>query len=113
MAQNESDAAYSEIEQALVNLGAGVTFECDGGMYQGVLDAPDNNTDMMTGGFQGRTMIRLTATQSQFSAIPRQRGEVIITNARTGEKQQWQRKEVALDGANLFTFTLIRQLQVT
>lgn len=107
---NESDEMFTEIQdEGMADIGAFVDLDMDGKKYRGTLSAPDAATVMMTGNFQGRSVIVVRATKDQFASPPPQRGIVLITD-QNGDESEWQRKEVSVDEINHYVLTLLRQL---
>lgn len=108
-AVSETDDSFADVQEGMGLIGAGVTLTMDGGVYSGIYGSPDLATQMLTGGYQGRSHLVIRSLKSQYSAPPPQTGAVLVTDS-SGKDTQWQRKEVAIDDLAYYVLTLIRQI---
>lgn len=109
MSDNEIDEAFEDVQTAMTAIGTTVTFQCDGAEYQGVIGTSDVATQMLTGGYQGRSQLVIRATKPQFNAMPAQRGQVIVFGADGKSTTAWDRKQVDSDEPSHYVFTLIKK----
>lgn len=108
---NESDEMFAEIQnEGMADVGTAVEFELDGEKYNGVVNNPDTQTQMLTGGYQGRSMIVILATRAQFASQPAQKGVVTINSPQVFAQSQWNRMQVEPYGAAHYAITVMRQL---
>ena len=108
---SETDEMFTEIQdEGMADLGTKVLFEMDGASYAGTMDSPGAVTQMLTGGYQGRSEMVILATRSQFAAQPAQRGIVVITAPEIFSHAQWNRKQVEPYGAAHYAITVMHQL---
>ncbi len=111
---SETEAMFREIQdEGMSDIGTSVSFAMDGAEYTGVINNPDTLTQMLTGGYQGRSEIVVLATRDQFSAPPAQKGVVTISQPDVLKASQWNRKQVNPYGAAHYAITLLRQLNTT
>lgn len=110
---SESDDIFTEIQdEGMADIGCAVQVDMDGNSYQGTINSPDAATMMMTGAYQGRSVLQIRMTKTQFATPPAQRGEVLLTDA-YGQETQWQRKEVSVEEVAHYVMTILRQLPTT
>ncbi len=98
--------AESIIAEANLN-GFGEQFTLNGRCYVGTWNTPDIQTQMLTGGFQGRTEMTIVAHRSQFATQPGQRDGKIT---RRKDNTLWQIKEVTVDSSTHYLIHVNRQL---
>lgn len=105
---------FTEIQDVgMPDIGTSVTFTIDDGTYTGTINNPEINTQMLTGGYQGRAVLVILATRSQFTGPPAQRGVITITNPAIFNASQWTRKMVEPYGAAHYAITVQVQLPTT
>ena len=108
---NETDAMFEEVQNVgMTDLGTAVEFIMDGQKYNGTINNPDASTSMMTGGYQGRSVMIILATRGQFASQPSQRGSVSITAPDMFSQSEWARKQVEPYGAAHYAITVLHQL---
>ena len=108
---NEAEEMFAEIQNiGMADVGTAVEFEIDGEKYNGVVSNPDTSTQMLTGGYQGRSMIVILATRDQFSSQPAQKGVMTINSPAVFAQSQWNRMQVDPYGANHYSITVMKQL---
>jgi hypothetical protein len=108
---SESDEMFREIQdEGMADIGTKVEFEMDGGKYYGTINSPEASTQMLTGGYQGRSVMVILATKRQFPTIPSQRGDITITASQDFDASQWTRKQVEVYGAAHYAITVQKQL---
>jgi len=104
---SESDEMFTEIQdEGMADIGTKVVFEMDDGTYNGTINNPEVTTQMLTGGYQGRAVMVILATRSQFSQMPGQRGAITITAPSLFNATQWTRKQVEVYGAAHYAITV-------
>ncbi len=111
---SETEDLFCEVQnEGMDFIGVKIQFEMDGGSYVGTLGNPDAATQMLTGGYQGRSQVIIMATRSQFASRPAQKGIVVITAPDIFSKSQWQRKQVDVFGASHYAIEVMMQLPTT
>jgi hypothetical protein len=112
MSENETEDLFCEVQnEGMTFIGTRVEFEMDGKAgYYGVINDPDEATQMMTGGYQGRAEMVIIATRSQFAGNPGQKGVVTITAPDLFAASQWNRKQVEVFGASHYAIHLMKQM---
>ena len=111
---SESEDLFTEIQdEGMADIGTAVSFDMDGGNYNGTIDNPSITTQMLTGAYQGRSVIVILATRDQFSSPPSQRGVLTINSEGVFKASQWDRKEINPYGANHYAITALKQLPTT
>jgi len=102
---------FTEIQDVgMTDIGTAVTFTIDDGTYHGTINSPEINTQMLTGAYQGRAVMVILATRTQFDEAPAQRGVVTITAPAMFNASQWTRKMVEPYGAAHYAITVQNQL---
>lgn len=108
---SESDEMFTEIQdEGMADIGTKVVFEMDDGTYNGTINSPEITTQMLTGGYQGRAIMVILATRSQFPDMPGQRGVITITAPAIFNASQWSRRQVEVYGAAHYAITVQHQL---
>ena len=108
---NETDEMFEEVQNVgMADVGTAVEFDIDGESYSGVISNPDTQTQMLTGGYQGRSMMVIVATREQFASQPAQKGVLVITQPAGFAQSQWNRMQVEPYGANHYSLTIMKQL---
>lgn len=108
---NEAEEMFAEVQnEGMADIGTAISFEMDGGKFNGIINNPDTSTQMLTGGYQGRSMLVLLATREQFATQPAQKGIVVITAPQVFAQSQWNRMQVDPYGANHYAITVMKQL---
>lgn len=108
---NETEDMFNEVQnEGMADIGTAIEFEMDGQKYNGVIDNPDTSTSMMTGGYQGRSVITILATRSQFPSQPSQKGNITVTAPDMFAQSVWARKQVEPYGAAHYAITILHQL---
>jgi hypothetical protein len=100
------DEAESIIAEANTK-GLGEQFTLNGKTYWGGWNTPDLQTQMLTGGFQGRTEMTIVAHRKQFASIPGQRDGKVL---RVKDNTLWEIREVSVDSHTHYTIHVIRQI---
>lgn len=102
---------FTEIQnEGMPDVGCAVEFEIDGEKYNATVNNPDTSTQMMTGGYQGRSMMVLLATRDQFASQPAQKGVMTINSPAMFNQSQWNRMQVEPYGAAHYAITIMKQL---
>lgn len=108
---NETDSMFEEIQnEGMADVGTACEFEIDGERHNGIINNPDTSTQMLTGGYQGRSMMVILATRSQFASQPAQKGVVTINSPQMFNQSQWNRMQVEPYGAAHYSITVMKQL---
>ena len=106
---SELTDSFDDASAGMGLVDANVTFTYFGGQYTGTPGTADQATQMLTGGYNGRSHLVIRATRDQFGTPPPQRGPVLVINA-DGTQTPWECKEVNPDELAFYVFTLNRQI---
>lgn len=107
---SEADEMFTEIQDGgMADIGTKVVFEMDDGTFNGTINNPEVTTQMLTGGYQGRAIMVILATRTQFATMPGQRGVITITAPELFKASQWNRRQVEVFGSAHYAITVQHQ----